>query len=229
MLVPALCNDPGSADLVVELLRAQRDQAFQHGVRLLQVLLEPGGSVAEAALAQAGYELLAELLYMERDARLSDLPSEPTPALTWETYEPSSHSVFAETIAATYEGSLDCAKLNGLREIEDIIAGHKAAGEFDPQHWFVARLEGRPAGVLLLAGQPMTAAMEIVYMGVAPWARHRGTGSAIVRRALEVAHADGAAKLTLAVDDANEPARRLYERFGLRQTGRRRAWIQLVR
>ena len=47
------------------------------------------------------------------------------------------HALFAETILQTYRDSLDCPGLNGVRQIEDIIAGHKASGEFDPALWFL--------------------------------------------------------------------------------------------
>jgi len=229
VLLPPLRDQPDLAELIVALLVALADQAARRGVRLLQAILEREDTALEASvLARAGFTFLAELLYMQGPTNAPIPPGRTGPPLSWTTYAPETHAVFAEIIQASYQGSLDCVGLGGLRDIEDIIAAHKATGQFDPRCWFVALLHGKPAGVLLLAGQPACAACEVVYMGVAPWARGRGVGSAMMRRALRVAHERGAACLTLAVDEANVPARRLYERFGLRETARRRAWIRAL-
>src|SRR3712207_8951894 len=36
-----------------------------------------------------------------------------------------------------FRSSLDCPALNGVRDMEDVLAGHKASGEFDPALWFL--------------------------------------------------------------------------------------------
>ncbi len=81
---------------------------------------------AEAAVYEAaGFERLAELIYMDSDlTRLGAMP----PArfdVRWVTYDADRHPLFASVIQGTYERSLDCAGLNGVREIEDILASHR--------------------------------------------------------------------------------------------------------
>src|SRR5690606_32125084 len=59
--------------------------------------------------------------------------------------------VFARAILASYEDTLDCPKLLGLRDIDDVITGHKATGRFEPSMWTVLLdADDQPAAVMLL-------------------------------------------------------------------------------
>jgi len=60
---------------------------------------------------------------------------------------------------------------------------------------------------------------------VAAEARGKAVGNALLAKALGRATERGRTTVTLAVDSINEPARRLYERWGFREISRRRAWI----
>jgi GNAT superfamily N-acetyltransferase len=58
----------------------------------------------------------------------------------------------------------------------------------------------------------LDALLDEVYLD--PSRRGRGTGSALIERAVEQARALGARRIYLEVEAANSPARRLYERLG---------------
>jgi ribosomal protein S18 acetylase RimI-like enzyme len=155
------------------------------------------------------------------------------------TYGPESHAAFARTIVQTYQESLDCPALNGLRDIEDVIAGHKASGggpkAFDPAWWFLLRERDAEAlAVLLLARttSPHAAAAELVYLGLVPAARGRGIGDVVMRQALHVvsaARGETPTSLALAVDGHNTRALRLYHRHGMRRVGSKRAFVRQLR
>jgi ribosomal protein S18 acetylase RimI-like enzyme len=88
-------------------------------------------------------------------------------------------------------------------------------------------LTGVPASyVRLAAGQAVGRGVAqgewygIYCMAVAPAARRRGLGRAVLRTLLAVARREGARRAYLAVVERNEPARRLYEREGFRVAGR---------
>src|SRR5207302_922390 len=119
-------------------------------------------------------------------------------------------ALFARAIADSYQSSLDCPDLNGVRDIKDVIAGHKASGEFDPAGWFVLLEAGEPRGALLLSHVPRTDAAELVYIGLVPSARGSGLGDLLMRQALWAVAAMRLARLTLAVDSRNDPALKLY-------------------
>jgi ribosomal protein S18 acetylase RimI-like enzyme len=197
-------------------------------VDLAQVLIDPAEKSAVRVYAECKFERLAELVYLDREvhrAHAHALPAE----LSWLEYSPATHEEFSQTIASTYEASLDCPSLNGRRQIEDVIAGHKAAGEFDPKLWFLLREHEEPVGALLLNRSPRTDALELVYLGLIRAARGRGLGDVIMTHALATAAAVGARRLSLAVDSKNAPALKLYHRHGLSRICTRLALIRDLR
>ncbi|MGD8450618.1 MAG: GNAT family N-acetyltransferase [Phycisphaerae bacterium] len=216
--------------------RAQRELAAQTVAELaperlhyLQALLQPDAEGQRNLLVELGFQHLAPLVYRQRDATY---PWVDPPRLTdaqWVTFSAETHDAFATTVLATYEDSLDCPELGGLRPIDDILAAHQACGVFDAGHWELLWRPDGPAGCLLLSRLPQTSALEVVYMGVVPACRGQGVGALLLRRALQQTREARVRRLTLVVDDRNEPAKRLYDAFGLRAVTRRDAWLYRFR
>jgi ribosomal protein S18 acetylase RimI-like enzyme len=125
----------------------------------------------------------------------------------------------------SYAQSLDCPELTGVRTTSDVLAGHRATGEFDPGLWSVAMRGEEPVGILLLAPIPNASIAELVYCGVAQPARRKGVAHALLLRALTLTRSVSATSLTLAVDHRNVPARRLYDRWQFVPFAARAAWI----
>jgi [ribosomal protein S18]-alanine N-acetyltransferase len=65
---------------------------------------------------------------------------------------------------------------------------------------------------------------EVLTLAVAPAARRRGIGAALLAAAMQDAGRRGAAALFLEVAGANAAARALYARMGFRDVGRRRRY-----
>jgi len=198
-------------------------------VHLAQVLVEPSNHPARRLFQHCGFIDLAELQYLE--SRVTDsVPPVVMPfGFSWENYSAVTHAKFGKTILASYESSLDCPVLTGMRHIEDVISSHKASGDFDPNHWFLLYDKQTPLAVLLLAKAPRVDAMELVYLGLVPAARGRGLGALVLRKALNVALQSGVSKLTLAVDAANSPAIKLYLRHGMERIGSKQALVRDLR
>jgi ribosomal protein S18 acetylase RimI-like enzyme len=68
---------------------------------------------------------------------------------------------------------------------------------------------------------------ELSYVGVAPAARRRGHGRALVRKAIAEAHSAGADTLTVSVDARNAPALDLYESLGFAEFDRRDVYLNV--
>ncbi len=198
-------------------------------VHLAQVLVDPGNHPARHLFHQCGFSDLAELQYLNTHVRSSVPPVQMPLGFSWETYSPVTHGVFSKTILASYEASLDCPALSGMRHIDDVIASHKASGEFNPEHWFLLYEKSTPLAVLLLAHVPRSDSMDLVYLGLVPQARGRGLGALVLRKALRSALESNVAKLTLAVDAANTPAIKLYYRHGMEKLGSKLAMIRDLR
>jgi hypothetical protein len=109
--------------------------------------------------------------------------------------------------------------------VEDVIAGHRGQGRFDPGRWLLARTGGEPIGVLLQTASADSGEWETSYVGVVPEARRRGFGRALMLRALSEARAAGAETLTLSVDARNQPAAELYHDLGFERFDRREVFL----
>ena len=92
----------------------------------------------------------------------------------------------------------------------------------------VAELDGRIVGRLSLSRDPHPASRHVADLGlmVDVSARRRGVGSALIEAAADWGRRAGIRKLELHVFPWNEPAIRLYDRFGFEREGYRRAHYQ---
>ncbi len=224
-----------SAAVIPELVLHVIREESKRDVRLLQCFLDPNDREGRRALEFVGFFQVAELIYMERPvADLTALaPAEEAKALgfrgaTWFTYDKDQHDRFASLIEASYRDSLDCRGLTEIRDIEDVIRGHKAAGRFVPARWLMLCGDDRPLGCILLCENPLQPVLELVYMGVHPEFRRRGIAGHLLWTGLQLAHREGFDKVTMAVDSVNEPALTLYRRFGFSSTMRRTAMIRVI-
>lgn len=229
LFVPQQLRGPLHAYATGQLVERLCAAAAVDGVHLVQVLLDAHGEDVRQLLASCGFVDLAELLYLHTNPGRPIRDPELPPRCEWIAYSEQEHHLFARAIVATYQQSLDCPRLNGLREVEDIIAGHKATGEFDPSRWLLLRQTGRTLGVLLLAVVPQTDAMELVYLGLDPEFRGRGIGDILMRRALYETSVARRSRLSLAVDANNTPALKLYWRHGMQALGRKLAMMRNLR
>jgi ribosomal protein S18 acetylase RimI-like enzyme len=198
---------------------------WQPQMHLAQLLLDPTDQTVRDLYVGCGFEVLAELIYLQKAVQESTPVSLPE-GFDLLTYESANHALFAQAILQSYEQSLDCPRLNGRRDIEDVITGHKATGTFDPTLWHLLRERGEPRGVLILSPAPHNDSVELVYLGLAPPARGRGLASRLMQMALNAVHARQRQELTLAVDSRNTPALSLYFRHGMRRIGSRMALIK---
>src|SRR5438046_8328601 len=107
-----------------------------------------------------------------------------------------------------------------MRDVEDVISGHKASGEFDPDLWFVVSENQTAIGALLLS-RSHGDSLELVYLGLAPEARGRGIGDWLMQLAIAKVIAQRRSHLSLAVDSGNAPALALYYRHGMKRIGSR--------
>lgn len=209
-----------------ELLRAAQAGAAGRGVQLLQAMVPPECAEEAVLYAATGMKHLANLIYMQCDLR-RDLPRATGRVLQWESYSRATHDMFARVIEQTYEDSLDCGSLNGVRHIEDILASHKATGEFDPQLWRVGLDDGEPVGVILLGYMDEQQAYELIYMGCTAARRRRGYGTCLLEHGIGLVLSRAVSSMCVSVDEKNAPARKLYETFGFREVTRRGVWIRV--
>ena len=69
-------------------------------------------------------------------------------------------------------------------------------------------------------------AIQIVTIAVRPESQRRGLGELLVQRAFALAEEVGAEEVTLECRESNDPARRLYGKYGFEEVGRRERYYQ---
>ena len=198
--------------------------------RLSQCLLAPDDDAETEILGRHGFERATDMFFLARalssaDATDSDRNHNPT-RIDVELYCPENADRFARLIELTYQGSLDCTYLNGIRSGDEAIASHKLFGRFDPARWELYSVDGVDAGVMLLNDHPDQDAVELVYLGVAPGARGQGLGRRMIRRGLAESARRGQAVIFLAVDCENRFANSLYGEFEFAELARRRVLLR---
>jgi mycothiol synthase len=197
----------------------------QRGVKLVQTLLAPEEMFLAESLLRNGFSTVTRLWYMRHDLHLSvdclNIPSR----LDYQTF--ADDALFRQTLLRTYEGTQDCPEVNGVRNIDEVIEGHRAQGVFDPERWWLVRKGEKPVGVLLMTEMPEGGAWELAYVGVVPDARRRGFGREIVLHALCEARAAGALAVTLSVDARNQPAWNLYRSVGFEPYDQRVVYLAI--
>jgi mycothiol synthase len=221
----AKATDAATAQLIDPVCRFAAAKA----VYLAQTLVDPQDQALEKIFADQGFTRMAELHYLQvqppADGSLPPLP----PDLSWLGYSDKTHPLFGQAILESYNNSLDCPALNGQRDIEDIIAGHKASGIFNPSLWFLLRHGEKSLGVLLLSESLRSDAVELVYLGLTPAARGQKLGELMMRQALAIVADRKQARLCLAVDSRNTPALKLYYRHGMHRVASKHAMIRDLR
>jgi L-phenylalanine/L-methionine N-acetyltransferase len=128
----------------------------------------------------------------------------------------------AETVGSEPEGWL--ATDGSWRSVGEERRYLRTIARYPHAAVFVAEEGERIVGRLSLARDPNPASAHVADLGlmVAASHRRRGVGRALLEQAVEWAREAGIRKLELHVFPWNEPAIRLYERFGFEREGLRR-------
>lgn len=232
MLFHSPADAPGvDPDALTELVRSASEDVLSGGASLVQALVGRNTGSDIPVLEQAGFQRLAELVYMRLS--LGKIPASPSvrkrrAELTWKDATQIDDALMGQVVARTYEGSLDCPLLSGRREMSDVLAGHKSSGEFSPRTWWVPFRGEQPVGCILTNDFPSLRSSEVVYLGVLPECRGTGIASAMVYHAAMAACERGRQYLTLAVDSSNVYAMEVYQKSGFIRVDVREAFVRLA-
>ncbi len=222
MLLATAPKTPIDCAAVEGLVREAIRRAPELGALMIQALLEPLRAQERRVHEAAGMRVIGTLAYLER-ARNTAPPRASLPdGARVRAWHPSERALLECLLAETYIESLDCPGLSQLRPTSDILDGHLRSGTPDFSRWLIMELDGIPSGVSLVSEIPSTHCMELVYFGLAKRARGIGLGRALLDATLERTAGES---VTLACDEANVPAMRLYRSRAFRTHLRRTALV----
>lgn len=224
---PAQAVDlPEQDDIEDRLMQEAVGWLKSRGAKLAQALLADHERDLGPRLERSGFAHVTDLWYMRHGLKSAE-PAPPE-TLHYETYADCDRAVFQQTLVRTYEDTRDCPEVNGVRNIDEVIAGHRNQGDHDPHLWWLARAGAEPVGVVLLTSMPEWNGWDLIYLGVVKGARGRGVGRELAMRAVAAARAGGARQLTLSVDVRNQPAFHLYRAAGFEAYDQRAVYLRIL-
>lgn len=137
------------------------------------------------------------------------------PAVDWRAASELSRSRFERLLGETFDGTLDCPELNGVRTHSQVLKTFLIGKPFrtGSSNWNTVWLNGQLAGCLLLTAHNREL-VELAYMGLVPAARGKRLGNKLIEMAKRQSLLWGASMLVVAVDSRNTPALQLYQRSG---------------
>lgn len=242
-------GDPGGAEqgqaeriACIQAIREHLSQAHLRqgpsSVQMLQALPTPADTAILQALKAVGFIQVGDLLYLQRSIRKNAgglLRPPPVPSWPKDIRVASlaalggpvqtHRQALGQALERSYEDTLDCPALCGLRATTDVLDSHLAVGEFDPALWFLVLRNDQPLGCMLLSRLPDQRAVELVYFGLAPQLRGIGLGRSLLDLGLRAMPPSGYDWLLCAVDRQNAPAVRVYQRAGFRSFAERVAMV----
>jgi len=196
------------------------------GIDLAQSLLTAPNASTINLLRHVGFRHLADLMYLTCEAARFPTTAPETREIEFEDYATTQRGRLIRIVEQTYEGTLDCTALNGIRDLDDVINGYQNTGVFAAANWQFVRCGGQDVGVLLLADHPQARHWELVYMGLVPEVRGRGWGRQIARYAQWLGRRAAIERILVAVDAANVPAATAYAATGFEMWDRRAVYLR---
>jgi ribosomal protein S18 acetylase RimI-like enzyme len=218
-VLPPVAMDDTLADEIAR-------QAIAHlqagGFRVVQSVNRLPADAGTQALERAGLARITDLVLLERvmtaiDARLI------VDGLTLERAD--DEALFVETVARTYDGTLDVPELNGTQSLHELDDSLRAASRHDTSHWYFAKQGTAICGVVQLL--PQAERGELAYMGLLPQFRLQKLGKTLATLALRQAAELGLRLLHLHYDRRNRAAESIYLQLGFREVERRGVWLKI--
>lgn len=205
------------------------------GVRLVQALPDPAEEWACSCFERVGLRSVGDLAYLSRHlggVRPESRPHTPEGLRLRDCGNlragSDNRSRLCDLLTRTYNDTLDCPELCGMRDVDDIVESHLAAGAFDARHWLIASDGSRDVGCCLVSLNDDGATAELVYVGLDPSARGKGIARWLLQTSMWGLRTTAAQQMVCAVDKRNTPAAKLYADLGFREFAQRRALVKQV-
>jgi ribosomal protein S18 acetylase RimI-like enzyme len=209
----------GNAVHVPALLDRIEAQARRENLKQLAFVIPEWDEPAWRAYEESGFTLATEVLKLEVALEGPPPPASPPDGVTFRTYGDTDAPAVRELLDAAY---VDWDDTYVPFAHDDWLAFMTENDSFDPAYWFLAEAGGDLAGVCLTWKEGW-----IKDVAVAPDARGRGLGEALLRHAFASFYESGVRRIGLKVDAHNPTsAIRLYERLGMKVVERFRHYLK---
>lgn len=213
LYAPSVVAGPRAAPVMRALCAHVVGEARRRRSPALEVILEgghPAFELASGALLDTGLRVDEDKVLFGRE--LEQLP--PSDDDSWLDFRPASELTEDE--------------LSDLRAASGVPDGTSAELTMTRQarsSWLVAIADGRPVGLALPWSAPGDTPLSLLHVGVAPTARGKGVGRALLLELLRQARSAGTTSYVGSTTSDNAAMIRLFETIGCEQVGRRTIFV----
>ena len=180
--------------------------------------------LAGPALTAHGWRIVHSSTELVIDLSAPPVPCTPNPRVRvrvarGETQQRIAHAILEDAVAMDW---------NHQRvEFEDFLRRQQARPGFDPDLWFVADLDGEPAGVLI-ARDPVNRSW-VAWLGVAESARGNGLAKQLLLTAFDTLRARGRCTVGVNTDTHNATGSvQVYQKAGMVSQGAIDGWSRTL-
>lgn len=208
-----------TATVLLDLLATWSDADRAEGIDEVNVYQLPN-ALAGPALAAHGWRIVHSNTRLVIDLAAPPVPFTPNPrgrvrVAADEEQRRVAHAVLEDAVARDWN--------HQRKDFAEFMAAQQARPGYDPELWFIAELDDRPAGALIArdpAGRPWVA-----WLGVAEFARGNGLAKHLLLTAFDTFRARGRSTVGVDTDTHNATdAVRVYQKAGMVTEGTADAW-----
>lgn len=215
----ATYHPAGRREHLIALWEVSLDWARKQGAAAVQIYyLKQSGS--EDVLKELGFPTTTQIAVLGREDE-PDIHREqlPDPSIRRASSE-QEWSSLVHLLELTLVNSLDVPESIPLRRPDALLRSWVKGHTSEETVILVAESQGQMVG-LMVATRDSDAeedlGFEIHYLGVAEAHRRQGWATRLLEQFFRLAHDAGVGKFTVYVDERNQPAINLYQRFGFRE------------
>lgn len=201
----------GYETLAGRLLNEFQSRLQVAGVSQIQALVDVNNVATKMAMLHSSFRqvttvrhLLFDLVSVQPLRRAFDTRFQLRPACEF------SRDTVNAIVEETFDGTLDCPELDGVRTSDEVVTGFLESKAWDQQlPWQVLCDGSKLVGCSFVNPHPQNI-FELAYVGLIPAVRGQGLGRMLVQSAIDDCRARGGRYLATAVDTQNWPACEIY-------------------
>ena len=226
-----LRTKPGREMQAGKLIDQYLKQMQASGIAQIQALVDANDVSAKLAMLYSSFRQVTTVKHLLFDLNLAvcgtDVPRLKQDFRVRPACEFSRESV-DQLVAKTFEATLDCPDLDGLRSSSEVVGGFLESKPWDESlPWWILCEGAKPVGCSFVNPHPKSI-YELAYVGLVPSVRGQGLGRFLVESAIADCRRRGGEYLATAVDMQNWPAQDIYRSLCFSELRELGVWLPKV-
>ncbi len=201
------------------------------GIAQVQALVDANNIATKVAMLYSSFRQVTTVKHLLFDLRLAGSTPRLLHSKSRFELRPAcefSRECVDQLVGETFESTLDCPELDGLRSSSEVVGGFLESQPWDETlPWSVLCERSTPVGCSIVNPHPKSI-FELAYMGLVPAVRGQGLGRVLVESAIADCSVRGGEYLATAVDTQNWPAQEIYRSLCFSELRELGVWLPKI-